>query len=564
MSEQKICPTCGTEYPLSERFCPRDGTALRSATAGTDLMGTVVADRYHILKKLGEGGMGQVYLAEHVKMGRKSALKVMNPGMNQDADAIARFNREASNASRLNHPNICAIYDFGETPDGLIYLAMEFIEGQSLTSLVEKSGALPPARAASIIHQSADALQVAHDAGIVHRDLKPDNIMIAKNRDGTDLAKVVDFGIAKAHSSDAQKVTKTGMVVGTPEYMSPEQLSGDKLDGRSDIYSLALVAFNCLTGTLPFPSESAQEAMIARLIEQPKTLAEMKPDIAWPAEVQQVMDKALARDANERYQSAAQFGRELWAACESMPASQAAEAGTQVLSAPASAAAGVPKTRVATPGEGGKTVAAPAPGAKGAPAAAASAPVAVKKSNTTMIAAAVIGIAVLAGGGYVMLGNKAETPPAADSAAMVQGPTGQPQSTAPSTSPDTKQGGVTELKTPVNPAGGGSRTQGGAAQPPVAAPTVADPANRWVSIAASGQMTVQEARQILADLQGVVPSLSGEPQAKAYFAIGMAYYRIDENNTGEYCTILRRADGKLSNSEARAILKGTLTANCDQ
>src|SRR5450759_3360528 len=160
--------------------------------------------------------VGTVYLAEHVKMGRKSALKVMNPGMNQDADAIARFNREAANASRLNHPNICAIYDFGETPDGLIYLAMEFIEGQSLTALIEKSGSLPPARAASIIHQSADALQVAHDAGIVHRDLKPDNIMIAKNRDGSDLAKVVDFGIAKAHSSDAQKVTKTGLVVGTP------------------------------------------------------------------------------------------------------------------------------------------------------------------------------------------------------------------------------------------------------------------------------------------------------------------------------------------------------------
>ncbi|MHB1313756.1 MAG: serine/threonine-protein kinase, partial [Gemmatimonadaceae bacterium] len=334
MSEQKICPTCGTEYPLSERFCPRDGTALRATAAGSDLMGTVVADRYHILKKLGEGGMGQVYLAEHVKMGRKSALKVMNPGMNQDADAIARFNREAANASRLNHPNICAIYDFGETPDGLIYLAMEFIEGQSLTSLIEKSGALPPARAAAIIHQSADALQVAHDAGIVHRDLKPDNIMIAKNRDGSDLAKVVDFGIAKAHSSDAQKVTKTGLVVGTPEYMSPEQLSGDKLDGRSDIYSLALVAFNCLTGKLPFAGESAQEAMIARLIEQPKTLAEMKPDVAWPAEVQAVMDKALVRDAAERYQSAAQFGRELWAACERMPASQAAEAGTQVISAP--------------------------------------------------------------------------------------------------------------------------------------------------------------------------------------------------------------------------------------
>ena len=198
MSDQKICPTCGTEYPANERFCPRDGTALRSQGGGTDLVGSIIAERYHVLKKLGEGGMGQVYLAEHVKMGRKSAVKVMNPGMVHDADAISRFNREAANASRINHPNVAAIYDFGETPDGLIYLAMEFIEGESLTSLVEKSGALPPARAANIAKQAADGLQVAHDMGIVHRDLKPDNIMIAKNRDGTDLVKVVDFGIAKA------------------------------------------------------------------------------------------------------------------------------------------------------------------------------------------------------------------------------------------------------------------------------------------------------------------------------------------------------------------------------
>src|SRR5207253_624261 len=156
--------------------------------------------------------------------------------------------REAANASMINHPNVAGIYDFGETADGLIYLAMEFIEGDSLTSIVEKQGALPPKRAADIVKQTADGLQVAHDMGIVHRDLKPDNIMIAKKRDGTDLVKVVDFGIAKAAGNENQKVTKTGLVVGTPEYMSPEQLSGDKLDQRSDVYSLALVAFNVLTG----------------------------------------------------------------------------------------------------------------------------------------------------------------------------------------------------------------------------------------------------------------------------------------------------------------------------
>ena len=348
MSTGKLCPTCGTEYPMSERFCPRDGTALRSQDAAADLVGSVIAERYHVMRKLGEGGMGAVYLAEHVKMGRKSAIKVMNPGMSQDPDAIARFNREASNASRMSHPNICAIYDFGETADGLIYLAMEYIEGRSLTALIKETGSVPPKRAASILHQTADALQVAHDYGIVHRDLKPDNIMIATGRDGGDQVKVVDFGIAKAHTSDAQKVTKTGLVVGTPEYMSPEQLAGDKLDGRSDIYSLALVGFNMLTGTLPFPAQTAQEMMIMRLTDDPKTLAEMKPGVAWPPQLQAVMDRALARDAAQRYQKAADFGREFAMAIDAMPSAGVTEAGTVVIGAKAAAGptAALPKTRV--------------------------------------------------------------------------------------------------------------------------------------------------------------------------------------------------------------------------
>ncbi len=332
MSQEKICPTCGTEYPANERFCPRDGTALRSQGGGTDLVGSIIGERYHVLKKLGEGGMGQVYLAEHVKMGRKSAVKVMNPGMVHDADAISRFNREAANASRINHPNVAGIYDFGETSDGLIYLAMEFIEGESLTSLVEKNGALPPARAADIAKQAADGLSVAHDMGIVHRDLKPDNIMIAKNRDGTDCVKVVDFGIAKAAGAENQKVTKTGLVVGTPEYMSPEQLAGDKLDGRSDVYSLALVAFNMLTGKLPFEGETAQESMIMRLTDEPKSLAMMKPDTSWTPEVQAVMGKALQRRVADRYQKAADFGVALWQAVERMP-KKAPAGATQMLGA---------------------------------------------------------------------------------------------------------------------------------------------------------------------------------------------------------------------------------------
>ena len=309
----KICPVCATQYRDDVRFCPNDGQTLRSSGPTQDLVGQVLADRYHIMKKLGEGGMGQVYLAEHVKMGRRSAIKVMNPSMVHDSEAVARFNREAANASRISNAHVCAIYDFGETPEGLIYLAMEFIEGEPLTELIRQEGALPVSRAADIAIQVAAALQAAHDLGIVHRDLKPDNIMLARSRDGSDAVKVVDFGLAKAVGGEGggQKVTRTGLVVGTPEFMSPEQLSGDKLDGRTDVYSLGLVLFNMLTGTLPFPADSVQEAMIKRLTDEPAELLEVRPDLHFPPGLQQILDTALARNPVDRYQSAAKLAHDL-------------------------------------------------------------------------------------------------------------------------------------------------------------------------------------------------------------------------------------------------------------
>ncbi len=395
----KTCPQCGNEYPFEQRFCPSDGTTLRAKNVTGDLVGTIIADRYHVVKKLGEGGMGQVYLAEHVKMGRKSAVKVMNPGMTQDPDAISRFNREASNASRINHANVAAIYDFGETPDGIIYLAMEYVEGDALTKVIETHGALPPRRAGDIMRQCGEALAAAHDLGIVHRDLKPDNIMITRGRDSADLVKVVDFGIAKAGNAENQKVTKTGLVVGTPEYMSPEQLAGDALDGRSDIYSLALVGFNMLTGKLPFPSETVQESMIMRLTDRPRTLAEMHSHVEWPQALQDVLDKALARSAKDRYTNSAKFGHDFATAVLDMPETLT-EQGTQVIGAPV-----VPPTRVAS--------ASPPAGAGGTlKQGAVSAPPAVetKKSRTPLIAGAAAVVLALAAGGY--FATRPPTPPA--------------------------------------------------------------------------------------------------------------------------------------------------------
>jgi serine/threonine protein kinase len=433
VSALKICPQCGTEYELDQRFCPKDGSTLKSQNAAGDLVGSIIADRYHVLKKLGEGGMGTVYLAEHVKMGRKSAVKVMNPGMVNDADAISRFNREAANASRINHPNVAAVYDFGETSEGLIYLAMEFVEGPALTNVIKEQGALDPLRAADLTRQAADALAVAHDMGIVHRDLKPDNIMVAKNRDGSDCAKVVDFGIAKAANNEAQKVTKTGLVVGTPEYMSPEQLAGDKMDGRSDIYSLALVAFNMMTGKLPFPAETVQESMIMRLTDKPRQLAEMKPDVPWSGEVQAVLDKALERDAAERYQSASDFGRQLFKAVQNM-SGEATKAFTAVMAPPPAGGRkktpprSIPGTRVST----ATPVSAPA----------IDPPTRVSTPQASrMPIMAVVGfllVAVVGVGGYFALNNKSAT----DNGAAPQGGAANGSVSTPTT-PATTQTNVT-------------------------------------------------------------------------------------------------------------------------
>lgn len=362
----KSCPVCSTEYPDDVRFCPNDGQTLRATVPATDLVGQIVADRYHVLRKLGEGGMGQVYLAEHVKMGRRSAIKVMTPSLVHDPDAVSRFNREAANASRITHPYVCAIYDFGETPEGLIYLVMEFVEGEPLTDLLAREGTLAPRRAAGIARQVAEALQAAHDLGIVHRDLKPDNIMVARGRDGSDVVKVVDFGIAKAiGGADTQKVTRTGLVVGTPEYMSPEQLAGDNVDGRSDIYALALVLYRALSGRLPFTATTVQETMVKRLTDEPTSLAAARPDLTFPPGLEQALATALARRPADRYQSAAKFGADvaavvgLTAGAERvpLPATRAdADGKTQLIDAPRPEALSLPRRRSLVPAALGAVV----------------------------------------------------------------------------------------------------------------------------------------------------------------------------------------------------------------
>ena len=309
----KVCPVCGTEYGDDAAFCSRDRSPLALADSGkaSGLVGQLIGERYQVERRIGEGGMGQVYLARHVLMGRACALKVMSPALSRDPDAVSRFNREATNASRITHPNVCAVYDFGLTADGMVYLAMEYVEGQALSDVLERSSPMPVARAAKLITQCAAGLEAAHELGIVHRDLKPDNIMVMSARD-RETAKLVDFGIAKAIQGDAgQRVTRTGFVVGTPEYMAPEQLAGDPLDGRSDQYALALVFYRAITGQLPFEGASVQETLVKRLTDPPRPLAAVRPDVPFPAGLQGVMDRALARDPEQRYPSVTAFAESI-------------------------------------------------------------------------------------------------------------------------------------------------------------------------------------------------------------------------------------------------------------
>jgi serine/threonine-protein kinase len=305
----KVCPQCGGEYETGDRFCPRDGAPLRPKGGSDPLIGRVIADRYLILAKLGEGGMGRVYVAEHVKMNRQCAIKVMNPSLMNDSESARRFAREASNAARILHPNVAAVFDYGEA-DRIVYLVMEYVDGDSLSTILERDRALDPRRAIDIARQIADGLSSAHELGLIHRDLKPDNVIVASRRNGRETAKVVDFGIAKAVSDAPQdSLTRSGLVIGTPEYMSPEQLLGDPVDARTDIYALGCMLFQMLTGVRPFEAESRELMLRRRLHEPPPHVRDLRPEL--PRRLDTLIAHMLARAPGDRIASAAEVSTQL-------------------------------------------------------------------------------------------------------------------------------------------------------------------------------------------------------------------------------------------------------------
>jgi serine/threonine-protein kinase len=275
------------------------------------MIGCVIDRKYRLDAKIGFGGMGDVYQASRLLIGDQVAIKILHAAHVSDPQAGERFRREAQAAARLKHPNAVSIYDFGVTSEGLVYLVMELVEGQNLRQIIKQQGPLPPATVSEITNQVCSALQVAHQQNVVHRDLKPDNIMVNATIAGLRV-KVLDFGIAKLRDLSTSNLTVTGNVMGTPHYMSPEQCLGEEIDSRSDLYSLGVVIYQMLTGSLPFNSSTSTAVVMQHVNKEPPSLRSISLSIS-PA-VEAVVLRALAKRREDRPQSADALARELSAA----------------------------------------------------------------------------------------------------------------------------------------------------------------------------------------------------------------------------------------------------------
>jgi serine/threonine-protein kinase len=299
------------------------------------LIDTLFDGRYRIQRKLGAGGMADVYLAEDQELGRRVAIKILNGRHANDDQFIERFRREAKNAAALNHPNIVSIYDRGEAED-TYYIAMEFLDGRTLKELIVSRGAAPINVAIEYARQILSALRFAHRHGIVHRDIKPHNVLV----DAEGRVKVTDFGIARAGAS---QMTETGSIVGTAQYLSPEQAKGGEIDQRSDLYSLGVVLYELLTGKTPFDGETPVEIAMKHLSTTPKPPSTLRPDV--PPELDMVVMRALAKNPDERYQSADEMEGDLERVARGAKVSATTvDTATQVMRRPAAVTAGASAT----------------------------------------------------------------------------------------------------------------------------------------------------------------------------------------------------------------------------
>lgn len=321
-----LCPTCKASFSGGEQFCPRDGTPLRAALPEDPLAGRVLSGRYRLVEVLGRGGMGAVYRAHHILMDKPVAVKVLRQELASDTEAVARFHREARSASRLDHDHIIRVTDFGQTDDGLLFLVMELLDGENLAQVLRR-GPLPWRRAATIGRDIALGLAHAHEQGVIHRDLKPENIvLVRRGKSARQMVKVLDFGLAKlihdvsgagspggdgAEDDAARSLTRTGAVFGTPEYMSPEQAEGRGLGPHTDLYALGVVAYQMVSGVLPFTAPTFL-ALIAKTVnEPPPPPTQQNPGIDLPPQLEALIMQCLAKEPVERPTSAEEIAESL-------------------------------------------------------------------------------------------------------------------------------------------------------------------------------------------------------------------------------------------------------------
>ncbi|OJH34087.1 serine/threonine-protein kinase [Cystobacter ferrugineus] len=309
------CPSCGTETGDASNYCPSCGATLTRGDQD-EYIGRTLARKYKVEALIGEGGMGKVYRARQEALDKLVVLKVLRRSLLNDERTVARFKREAKAASRLNHPNSISILDFGQAEDGALFIAMEFVPGQDLHTVLSKEGPLSEPRIVRIVGQVLSALNDAHGAGVIHRDLKPENIMVEQRRNEPDCVKVLDFGIAKIQdggNDDGPALTRTGFVCGTPEYMSPEQARGSSLDHRSDLYAVGVILYQLVTGRLPFESDTAVGFATKHLTEEPVAPSRRRPDVRVSPGMERLIMRALSKSPDDRPQDAEAFRAELLA-----------------------------------------------------------------------------------------------------------------------------------------------------------------------------------------------------------------------------------------------------------
>lgn len=298
------CPTCQSRYTTDVRVCPFDGATLE--TLADPLVGRTIGGRYVISELIGTGGMGAVYRGRHQLVGRDVALKFLSARYARDPNSRERFLREARAANRIDHEHIIDITDFGETSDGLVFLVMEYLEGESLRDILDL-GPMEPLRALNIVHQMSGALARAHELDVVHRDVKPDNVFVL-NRRGADFVKLLDFGLAKVVGE--HRLTATGKVFGTPEYLSPEQARGEVPTGQADQYALGCMLYEMLTGILPFQGTTTE--VVLKHLQTPAVPPSMvRPDLPLPAKLDALVLQMLAKGPGERFSDAYHLEDEL-------------------------------------------------------------------------------------------------------------------------------------------------------------------------------------------------------------------------------------------------------------